>query len=206
MSNTRWAEAAACDISVMIIPSWPIGKNTYIRYMVNFCHSPIVSVPYTICCPPKYSTATCPRLPTRKTTGNRKEKMRATFSICSRWESTAASKRACSCGSCTKALTSLRPARFSCSTVFSAERRFCNSVNNGCEIIPKPMNRMNAIGSMGSTTSVSCQLVTARTISALTSSRMASSSIVRPWPMNRRSRSTSSVARIINCPVWLRSW
>ena len=45
----RAAEAAAWPNWVTIMPNMAIGKNRYIRYMLNSCHSPRVSVPRTIC-------------------------------------------------------------------------------------------------------------------------------------------------------------
>ena len=36
----RCADALACDIWLMIMPSMPSGKKTNTRYRLNFCHSP----------------------------------------------------------------------------------------------------------------------------------------------------------------------
>jgi len=47
----RVDEAAAWDISEMMNPNWPSGKNTYTRYRLNCCHSPSVRVPSTIWMP-----------------------------------------------------------------------------------------------------------------------------------------------------------
>jgi len=98
------------------------------------------------------------------------------------------------------------PARFSCRTVFSADRRTWSVVNNGWDMIPDPANMSSASGSTGNATSVSLKLVVSRIISVPTSSTNACNVMINPWPMNRRTFSTSSVARIISCPVWLRSW
>ena len=63
----------------------------------------------------------------------------------------------------------------------------------------------SASGSTGRMTSISFGLVNARMISAPTSRGPPAAVSSRPCPMNWRTFSTSSVARIISWPVWLRS-
>ncbi len=158
-----------------------------------------------ICRPPKYNTAAWPRLAIKKITGNKKEKVRPTFSCCSSTASADRAKRASSCGSRTNARTTFKPATFSCTTVFSALRRIWTAMNSGCAIAPKAKNTANAIGKIGRITSVSPGLENHSTSSVAMSKMNDCRAMTRPWPMNMRTFSTSSVARIINWPVWLRS-
>ncbi len=77
----RCADADACDMRLMMKPSWPMGRNRYARYRLNFCHSPMVSVPLMIWRPPKYNTAACPRLAIRKITREQERKHAPHFEL-----------------------------------------------------------------------------------------------------------------------------
>ena len=61
------------------------------------------------------------------------------------------------------------------------------------------------MGRIGRITIVSQKLVNRSRISAPVSRTIACTASSRPWPMNRRTFSTSSVARIMSWPVRLRS-
>ena len=127
--------------------------------------------------------------------------MRETLICCCIRSSVEAAKRACCSGSRTNALTTLIPARFSWRIVFRRESLICTCINIGWAIRPKIMKMAKASGSTGRMTSVSRGLVSHSRMSAPVRRRSAWATISSPWPMNMRTFSTSSVARIMSWPV-----
>ena len=89
--------------------------------------------------------------------------------------------------------------------VFKRLKRCCNSMKNGRTSAPKTVNKRKAIGKIGMMYSVSCQLVRNKMIKVVTNRINDCAVRTNPWARKIRNRSTSSVARIMICPVWVRS-
>ena len=151
-----------------------------------------------ICLPPTYKIAACPRLATRNMNGNRNVNKRETAMDCSIVASAACLNFTCCCFSRVNALITLMPARFSCSTVFNAESFCCTFANIGCAMLAKTPNNTIATGRMGMAVHASETLDVNKIMTVPVNSITAPTNCKRPCPINRRTFSTSSVARIIN--------
>ena len=156
-------------------------------------------------CPPNQTTATIPRLVSRVSAGRATAISRPTLIFSSMYCSLCRRKPAISCPSRTKAFTTRIPARFSCTAVFSAERRSCTTTNSGWARCIKPQISAPARGSTASVSSASCVSMTNIITTLPASISTARSSSDSPWLAKPRTRSTSLESRVINWPVCRRS-
>lgn len=124
-----------------------------------------------------------------------------TLMLASRNSRLTSPNRSFSHGSRAKALTTLIPARFSCSTVFSLPNLCWTWTNKGRPLLAKKANTISTTTITGPVISVSCQLVPNSSARLPVIINRALTNCTRPMLMNILTISTSLVARVRSCPV-----